>query len=79
MLQGILYPQGIINQLLQLIMILWGIIIACKYISAYKLSNFLRALSVLLLMYLVYGTILMVSGNTIVIVGVGEPSIFVYL
>lgn len=80
MLQGVLYPSGIINQMLQLIMILWGIILACKCLfSAYKVPVFFRALSTLLLMYIVYGTVLIISGNNVVIVGVGSPSIHVYL
>lgn len=79
-LQGILYSQGIINQLLQLIMILWGIIIACKYIfSVYNVPNIIRALSILLMMYIVYGAVLIMFGGNAVIVGVGAPSTYAYL
>lgn len=59
MLQGVLYPQGIINQLLQLIMLLWAMIAVFKYIfesRIYIYSSILKATSLLIVMYTIYGS-----------------------
>ena len=59
MLQGILYPQGIINQLLQLIMLLWAMIAFFKYIlesRIYIFSPILKATFLLIVMYTIYGS-----------------------
>ena len=64
MLQGVLYPQGIINQLLQLIMILWGMIVFGRYVfKQLKLSPFLKSVSMLCLMYIIYGVINILCGR----------------
>lgn len=58
MLQGILYPSGIINQLLQLLMLLWAMIAVFKYVvQPVTHSPILRVTFILILMYTVYGII----------------------
>lgn len=67
MLQGVLYPQGIINQLLQLAMLLWSMIALFKYIilpSIYSYSSILKATFILIIMYLIYGSIHIMFGET---------------
>ena len=64
MLQGLLYPQGIINQLLQLIMIVWGLIVFYRYVfSQLKLPTLLKSVSILCLMYIVYGVVNILFGR----------------
>ena len=66
MLQGILYPQGIINQLLQLIMLLWAMIAVFKYIlesRIYIFSPILKATFLLIVMYTIYGGIHIMFGD----------------
>lgn len=63
-MQGLLYPSGAINQLLQLLIILWGLIISFKYIFGnYRQTSFLKALSALVFMYCLYGGFLIIFGN----------------
>lgn len=59
MLQGVLYPPGIINRILQLIMLLWSMCAVCRYVISpeiYK-STLLKSAFVLILMYTIYGVI----------------------
>lgn len=66
MLQGVLYPQGIINQLLQLIMLLWAMIAFFKYIlesRIYIFSPILKATFLLIVMYTIYGGIHIMFGD----------------
>lgn len=58
MLQGVLYPSGIINQLLQLIMLLWAMIAVFRYlVQPVTRSPILKMTFILILMYTIYGTI----------------------
>lgn len=60
MLQDVLYPSGIINQLLQLIMLLWGMTAVVRYIirsTEYLYSSLLKATFLLIVMYTIYGII----------------------
>lgn len=60
MLQDVLYPAGIINQLLQLIMLLWGMTALFRYMidsTVYAYSPILKATFLLIVMYTLYGTI----------------------
>lgn len=58
MLQEVLYSPGIINQLLQLIMLIWGIIAFIKYmIQTTEHSPLLKATILLIAMYTIYGGI----------------------
>lgn len=60
MLQGVLYPQGIINQFLQLMMLLWSMTAVCRYVvqsSIYSYSSILKVAFLLIGMYVIYGTI----------------------
>ena len=68
MLQGILYPQGIINQLLQLIMLLWSMTAVCRYViqsTIYSYSSILKATFLLIVMYTIYGMIHIMFGEAI--------------
>ena len=65
MLQGVLYPPGIINRLLQLIMLLWSMRALFKYmIQSTKNSSLLKATFGLIIMYVIYGIIHIMFGNT---------------
>ena len=60
MLQGVLYPPGIINRVLQLIMLLWSMPAVFRYIinsTKYTYHTILKATFVLIVMYTIYGTI----------------------
>lgn len=67
-LQGLLYPQGAINQILQFVMLLWAMVVAVPYILNIKNNpRVLNALSVLVLMYTVYGVCYLLFGTPYVI------------
>lgn len=58
MLQEVLYSRGIINQLLQLVMLIWGIFAFLKYIiQTTEYSPILKATILLIAMYTIYGGI----------------------
>lgn len=62
-MQGLLYPSGIINQILQLVIIVWGLIISSRYIlGIYKQTKMLKATSALVFMYSLYGGVLILFG-----------------
>lgn len=68
MLQDVLYPAGIINQLLQIIMLLWSMIAIVKYIidsTEYVYSSILKATLLLMVMYIIYGGIHIMFGKPI--------------
>ena len=80
MLQGILYPQGIINQTLQMIMILWSGMSACKYLFSRSCdSKILNATSWVVLMYVVYGGYIILFGDGVILYDKEAPSDYVYL
>ena len=64
-LQGVLYPQGIINRLLQLIMILWAGIVAVKSLNLALKSPFLKVILYLVLMYCIYGGWIILFGDDV--------------
>lgn len=66
MLQGVLYPSGIINRILQLIMLLWSMIAVFKFmIQSTGCSSILKATFFLIVMYTVYGGIHIMFGEAI--------------
>ena len=66
MLQGVLYPSGIINQLLQLIMLLWAMISVFRYaVQPVTHSPILKMTLVLILMYTIYGIVYMMFHESI--------------
>ena len=81
MLQAILYPIGMINRILQLIMILWGVIVTCRHLLNFsRLPRFLNATFVLILMYIIYGVIHMIFGTPVISkYGFSASSNYVYL
>lgn len=54
MLQGVIYSKGIINQSLQLVMLLWGLIISVNFFK-FKMPPILKSTLLLLGMYILYG------------------------
>lgn len=66
MLQDVVYPSGLINKILQLVMMLWGIKALYNYLSTIrKHIPILKTTFILVMMYVIYGTILiMFGGNT---------------
>ena len=70
MLQGVLYPPGIINQLLQLIMLMWSMIAVFKHLAqSTGHSSILKATFVLIAMYVIYGTLHIMFDPPIMIQG----------
>lgn len=66
MLQDVLYPSGIINQVLQLIILLWSMTALFKFMAdskEYSYSSVLKATLLLIVMYVIYGTIYIMFGN----------------
>ena len=69
-LQDVLYSAGIINQLLQLIMLAWSMIAVFKHlIQPTEESSILKATFILIAMYVIYGTIHIMFDDPIVIQG----------
>lgn len=67
MLQDVLYPSGMINQMLQLIMLLWGLIALYKYATNTNIhSPFLKATFLLVSMYVLYGGVHIIWGKGVV-------------
>lgn len=70
MLQEILYPPCIINQLIQIIMLLWSVTAVCRYmLKSSEYSSILKATFVLIIMYTIYGVIHIMFDPPIVIQG----------
>lgn len=70
MLQDVLYPAGIINQLLQLIMLVWSMIAVFKHLAqSTGHSSILKATFVLIAMYVIYGTLHIMFDDPIIIQG----------
>lgn len=68
MLQDVLYPAGIINQFLQLIMLVWNMIAVFKYMLESRTdvySSVLKATLLLMAMYTIYGGIHIMFGESI--------------
>ena len=79
-MQGILYPNGILNQALQLVIIIWGLSIFSKFLlSQLRQTRFLKATTALVLMYCLYGCILLFFGNPLIINIPDAPSRYIYL
>lgn len=79
-LQGLLYPVGIINQLLQFGMILWAMIIAVPYIlNAKNNPRVLNMVSLLVLMYTIYGVHYWLLARPVVYPWGGAPAKYGYL
>lgn len=70
MLQDVLYPAGIINQLLNLIMLGWSMIAVFKHLTkSTGHSPILKATFFLIVMYVIYGTIHIMFDPPIMIQG----------
>ena len=69
-LQDVLYPAGIINQLLQLIMLVWSMIAVFKHLTqSTGHSPILKATFILIAMYVIYGTIHIMFDDPIMVQG----------
>lgn len=79
-MQGVLYPPGIINQAIQSGMILWALVVAVKYIINFKYSpSLLNVISLLVIMYCVYGSLYMLSNESTQISEGGAKNVGSYL
>lgn len=64
-LQGFLYPQGMINQFIQLLMILMGLRSFCQCLLMPKRPGLINASLLVIMMYMVYGTLIILFGDGI--------------
>lgn len=79
-LQGALYRQGIINQSLQIILMLWALFATSKEIGkVVSESKILKATSMLVAMYFVYGVVFIISGKVYQYGNGGVTSSYGYL
>lgn len=79
-MQGVLYPNGVINQILQLVIIIWGLLVFSKYLfSSLCRIRLLKATTALVLMYCLYGGILILFGNPLITNIPSAPSRYIYL
>lgn len=67
-LQGILYPSGIINQVLQLVMICFGLHATIKCLPQKNMPQLLKATLCLIVMYVIYGGIIILFDDGISVV-----------
>lgn len=79
MLQGVLYSPGIINRILQVIIIVWALIETIYVLLAQLKSPILKALFCLLSMYFIYGSWIILFGDNITFKGGGAPPDYLYL
>ena len=80
LMQGLLYPQGPINQIIQLLMIIWGLVVSLRYLfRPQKNPKLLKATSLLLIMYCVYGCIEILFGNPLLHHIPELPAKYIYL
>lgn len=78
--QGILYSQGMINQLLQLLMLVWCLIVSSKYLTNWSyIPRLLKVTSLLVYMYLIYGLIYMLYSQPVTFEEGGSPASYYYL
>ena len=81
-LQDVLYPSGIINRILQILMMLWALSISLKYIINFKQTpQLLNMVSLLVVMYTIYGITFMLYSNEVNITegGIREVGSYLYL
>lgn len=80
-MNGILYPTGIINIVLQFILLAWALCVSLRYLLLVKGKPALLNITFLLvLMYVIYGSIYMLFGEKYVIIGLDtSPSRYGYL
>lgn len=79
LLQGIVYPSGIIGQMLFLIIIAFGFYAMIKVLSQKKNPKFFLFLTILVLMYTVYGIALILKGPVRGAAQVDDYSTLTYL
>lgn len=78
--QGILYSQGIINQILQFLMLVWCLVVSLKYLINWThLPKLLKVTNLLLYMYLAYGLVYMLCSQPVSFADGGSPPAYYYL
>lgn len=78
--QGILYSQGIINQVLQLSMLVWCMVASLKYLTNLThLPSLLKVTSFLVYMYLIYGLIYILFSQPVTFESGDSPASYYYL
>lgn len=79
-LQGALYQQGIINKVLQVVLLVWALLVAAKeYRYCNSNNKLLRATSYLLALYFAYGFAFIISGTVYQYGNGGTTSSYGYL
>lgn len=67
-LQDVIYPSGIINQLIQLLMMLWALVVSLRYLFNFTHTpRLLNVVSLLVAMYTIYGSALILFSPEITI------------
>lgn len=79
-LQDMLYPAGFINRTIQMVMMIWALIVAVRYIINFKNTHpLLNAVSLLVGMYTIYGVLLMLYSSDVHISEGGSREVGSYL
>ena len=79
MLQDILYSSGIINRIIQLIMMVWLVVVTAKCLTNRNNSPILRSTIFLVLMYCVYGVWDIIFGSAAITSSGTAISNYIYL
>lgn len=79
-LQGFLYPQGVTNQVVQMIMVVWCIVVSIKCLVNYKyVPRLLKMTVILVCMYIIYGLIYMLFSMPVVFDSGYSPASYYYI
>lgn len=78
--QGILYSPGIINQIIQFLMLIWSLMVSLKYLINWNnRPRLLKVTSLLVYMYLIYGLVYMFYSQPVTFSGGGSPASYYYI
>ena len=78
-LQDVLYTSGVINRIIQLIMLVWSVVVTVKCFTKRNNSHILRSAILLVLMYCVYGVWIIIFGTNAVTSSGEAISNYIYL
>lgn len=78
-LQDIVYPQGLISQIVLLFILLISFVYAFKVVNLHSLPQYLKGLNLLLGFFLIYGVHLIIFGGDIKYYGGREITSYAYL
>lgn len=78
--QGILYSQGVVNQILQFVMLVWCLFVSLKFLINWSIiPKLLKVSSLLVYMYLIYGSIYMLFSQPVTFEGGGSIASYYYI